>query len=129
MKFILTLFIILALASCKKVRLTGPKENDFLRGKYEWVYSYGYSDNESESFETVSDRYAMKFKSSGNILIYKNGELIKKGYVSSIGGVYNNKRTIGTANLAIGNGLMYTNNTLEIYSWPIEDQVNLFQKQ
>jgi hypothetical protein len=128
MRFTLALFIFLIFTSCKKVRLTGPKENDFLRGKFEWVFSYG-DNNESESFETTTDRYAMRFKSSGTVLVYKNGVQIKKGYVSGVEGVYYNKRSISLVIDDNNSSVQYTDDTIEFNSWPIEDHMNIFQKQ
>ena len=129
MRLILGLCIIVLLASCKKQRLSTFKGTSYLKGKFEWVYSYG-SNNESESFETIDDRYAMRFKKSGTVEVFKNGERISKGYVSNIGGVYKGSRTVHLYLDDIGEIVMFTDeNTIEYTSFPIVDHTNIFQKQ
>jgi hypothetical protein len=71
----------------------------------------------------------MKFKRSGTVEIYKNGDHVSKGYVSGIGGIYQNARTIHLHFDGIGTSVKYTDNTIEYSSFPITDHINIFQKQ
>ena len=127
MKSVLILFSLLLLISCNKEKLKITDENSFIVGDYEWVYSYG-ENNESESFETFNDRYAIRIKKNGKAEIWKNEEKIDKGYVSflhdSYGTWYVNFKFEG------GNrSMIFDNNTLEVQSYPIIDHTNFFQKQ
>jgi hypothetical protein len=127
MKPILILFSLALLVSCSKEKIKMTGENAFLKGEYEWVYSYG-ENNESESFETYNDRYALVIKENGKAEVWNNGERIEKGYVASISDFYGTKY----ANFVFDSGnrtMRFNNNSLESYSYPIADHTNIFQKQ
>jgi hypothetical protein len=116
----------LLFVGCKKFRVSLENDSNIV-GQYEWVHSYG-SNNDSESFQTVSDKYGIVLKKNGNAEFYKNGESVSKGYVVEITHVSSGRQRLKLIMNDLDVYLTYENDQLERDSYPIDNQMNVFQK-
>ena len=126
--FVLSLlFFTVLLSSCNKSKIS-LKDETAMIGEYEWAYSFG-ADNESESQETISDRYGIVLKKNGKAKLYHNSELVSSGYVvevnPSLGSVKEVLLVLDDENVF----LTFTGTELEYDSYPIENHTNIFKKQ
>lgn len=121
------LFLTIFLSACNKLQISLKQDPDIV-GQYEWAYSFG-AGNESESTETISDKYGIVLKKNGKAEMYENGEMTSKGFVVEINQGSNGSKELKLILDDLDVYLTFTGSELEYYSYPIENQTNIFQKQ
>lgn len=120
------LFFSLLASSCEKAKISLKNETDIV-GSYEWAYSFS-SDNSSESFQTISNKYGIVLKENGKAKLYKDGEEVMSGFVAEIG---DNNDGTSILRLVLNNKdvyLTFTGSALEYDSYPISNHTNCFVK-
>lgn len=122
MKIITLLFILFLFNACQKHK---EKLNDHLNfvGNYEWYHSYSLDSNDSESYQSTSDRYGIRIKKNGKLEFYTNGDLVYKGYVSE---VYDSSLTINYNKIL--RSIQFTGDDFILYNYPFVGHTNQFKK-
>jgi hypothetical protein len=126
MKYLIIPIILLSILSCKKERIK-IKEHEKLIGTFEWYYSFN-DFNESESIETVDDKYALVFKKNEKIEVYKNAKLVDKGYVSDVWDYSLESDFVSCYLFEAKAYLSLYDDYLEYESYPISGHINRYKK-
>ena len=115
-----------AFTSCKKHKIN-HKNYPSLVGTYEWAYSFN-SANESESFQTITDRWGIVLKKNGTVKVYKNEEERLSGYAVEY---YYDNQGRRALKILFENDMYvsFWGDNLEWDSYPIDNHKNIFQKQ
>ena len=129
MKRLFFLFVLIIFLGCKKdkISLTSDKE---IVGWYEWVHSSNYDGTlESESQETTSEKFAFAIKRNGNVVVFRDGKKVNKGYVTKYDDDINyNKIRVHFDELTTGVVENLIDETLIVKDYPIENSMNEFIK-
>lgn len=127
MRYLSVFVLMLLFCSCNKERIRLNSYDD-LEGTFEWYHSVNVF-NQSESLETIEDRYGITFKKNGVIKIFENGELIDEGYVTSVGEINAfNEQHVDCYLFGENFSFHLIEGNLENGRYPIKDYSNRFRK-
>lgn len=127
MNLILKIVVIALLgvaASCSKI---SKEDRTEIEGSYEWFYSFD-GGTESNSFQSIGDKYAIKIKKNGKVLLYENGSELKKGNLESVIDIQNVTRVSVKWDKWSSEEFEIDNGQIVFENWPFETHTNYFSQ-
>ena len=116
------IFLTGIILSCSKV---SKEDREAVEGTYEWFYSFnGYT--QSNYYESIDDKYAIKIWKSGKVIFFKNSVEVKKGKMESVIDNQNEIHVMVRWDKWDTDEFEITNEQITFLDWPFEEHTNYF---